>query len=145
MLMSLPEDLMEYLDSGSALQYDESTCECGTVTLHRADSIRKIKLQFGSNEEGEQSVAAYDLVATCEGYSPEGILVFVPSIKMFGSYDTDHRELYVYPKKSWSHISAAPLAFLNAQWFPQDGVGKKLTATALQAYQQFVNRNSASD
>ena len=136
--MNLPADLIQFLNDGRTFDYDSSKCECGTVTLRSAVDIPEIELRLNSyqsnwaskdphaDEMGAYIVPAYDLLATCDGYLPEGILVFVPVLEMYGSHDGDHGDLRVYPKKSWSDISADPLRYLNAMWYPQYKIGKIL-------------------
>jgi len=58
---------------------------------------------------------AYSLVHT-DDYLCDGILVWLPRLKMFGTWDSDHYELLVFPDVSWNDISADPAKYIAAQW-----------------------------
>ena len=55
-------------------------------------------------------------MADAEGYDPEGILLWIPSLTTFGSWDNDHWDLIVFAGASWEDIVSDPPRFLNAQW-----------------------------
>ena len=82
--MSLPDDLVEFLNSGRTLEYDASKCECGQVALHPLNSIVTVELRLNSyqtlwanddphaDDSGSYIVPAYDLLASCYGRFFEG-------------------------------------------------------------------------
>ena len=76
-----------------------------------------------AGESGYYAIPAVNLVADAEGYEPEYILLWLPNEQAYGTWDTDHAELLVFPDVSWTDIAADPLPFVAAQWDgPEPGV-----------------------
>lgn len=125
--LSLPVDLIRFLKKKKQLQYDAAACECGAVTLRPLEDLRlqtftivgsEIQCVWGDPHKGEGAyrVGAVDLIASCEGYGAEGILIWIPSESLFGYWDCDHHVIGVFQWSSWKKIVADPLRHLNAQW-----------------------------
>lgn len=124
----LPKEVIDYLKSGQQLQYDAAQCEAGSVTLKKYEELAISEIwvnSYGSpiqaedphsNDEGYYIVPAVDLVATCEAYGPEGILIWLPTYKVFGQWDCDHCDVVVFPQITWAEIVANPARYLGAQW-----------------------------
>jgi hypothetical protein len=127
----LPEDLLEFLRSGSQLDYDPDDCECGQVTLFAHNKLSPSVVFVDSDdapfanqdphveEEGCYVVPAINLVAECEGYDPDGILIWLPDQKVFGTWDSEFWNVLIFPNATWSEISASPVKYLNALWEPE--------------------------
>ena len=136
--MTLPDDLVAFLRSGRTLEYDVKKCECGKVVFHPLQSIEVVELQLNSyqsnwawedphaDDEGSYIVPAYNLLASCEGYSSYGLLVYVHSQDVYGSYDDDHKDLLIFPRASWWNLVGDPIRYLTATWYPQRGTGATL-------------------
>ncbi|MBC7876629.1 MAG: hypothetical protein H7Y59_05600 [Anaerolineales bacterium] len=129
----LPEDLIEFLISGSQLDYDPDDCECGHVTLLAHDKLTPSVVFVDSDdapfanqdphaeEEGCYVIPAINLVAECEGYDPDGILIWLPDQKVFGTWDSEYWDVLIFPYATWRDISTSPVKYLNALW-DQDAV-----------------------
>lgn len=125
----LPADLAQFLAAGSQLAYDARSCECGYVKLRGLDALRWSTIAVTAEntrykrrdphrgEDGAYLVRVIDLLAECEGYSPLGILLWIPRKRVFGAWDSDHWPLIVFKRATWSDIVAHPLRYLNAQWW----------------------------
>ena len=127
---NLPQDLIDFLRNKKRLRYDYALCQAGKIKLKNIHDLSIEDVYVDSEEsplskddpnagkKGYYAVPAISLVAECQGYDPDGILVWVPDISMFGSWDCDHWDLLVFPNITWTQIAANPLPFINAQWQP---------------------------
>ena len=69
-------------------------------------------------DPGEQrKYEGYSLLRECNDYSPEGVLVWFPEFQAYGSADTEHQRIIIYPGMTWSDILRAPTWFINGQWY----------------------------
>ena len=124
----LPEDFLEFLRSGSQLDYDPDDCECGQVTLFAHNKLSPNVVFVDSDdapfanqdphaeEEGCYVIPEINLVAEREGYDPDGILIWLPDEKFFGTWDSEFRNVLIFPNATWNEISASPVKYLNALW-----------------------------
>jgi len=64
-------------------------------------------------EEGYYSVPAVNLVAACDGYDPDGILIWLPDEGLFGTWQSDFLSISFFPGVSWSDIVVDPIRFIN--------------------------------
>jgi hypothetical protein len=132
----IPPDLADFLRAGKQLEYDAALCEAGKVALKSYDELSVSDVYVDSEESplraadpnagvtGYYSVPAVSLVAECEGYDPEGIMIWLPDYSLYGTWDSDHWDVLVFPHATWSDIVRDPVPFLNAQW--EDGFGEYL-------------------
>ena len=130
--LKLPKELTLFLKSGKQLDYDSIGCEPGLIRLLGHDELKSMLLWVScetatfSEEDpnhgngGCYSVPGVNLVAECEGYDPEGILMWLPDTTQFGSFDCDHAILHVFPGATWADIAADPVPYVNCQWAPDD-------------------------
>src|SRR2546430_8208832 len=137
--LSLPDDLRRFLAARRALKYDPKKCECGRVTLLRPQQLRlrpftiitdEMQHVYGDPHRGKGCyvVPAINLVATCEHYDPDGILIWIPRERMFASWDSDHHVIQVLVARhergesafieaaTWTDILGDPARYLGAQW-----------------------------
>ena len=113
----LPDDLVDFLESDRRLEYDASTCEIGVFTLRTLDEIEQISLTVSDKEHDSKcTIRALDLVKSCEVYNPRGILVYIPSLRKYGSYDREEELLITYRGMAWSDFLANPARYVNAAW-----------------------------
>ncbi|MBI5352340.1 MAG: hypothetical protein HZB50_06840 [Chloroflexi bacterium] len=127
-----PQDLVSFLKSGEQLSYDTDECEPGQISLLSFDELSLGEVYIDSEEsplakkdphageEGYYSVPAINLVADCDGYDPEGILIWLPDQKVFGTWDIDHWDVLIFPDVTWSDIVSDPAKYINAQWERDD-------------------------
>jgi hypothetical protein len=113
----LPDDLVEFLESERRLEYDASACEIGVFALRTLDEVEEIDLTV-SDESHESNcvIRALDLLKSCEVYDPRGMLVYIPSLRKYGSYDSELKVLITYRGMSWSDFLADPARHINAAW-----------------------------
>lgn len=124
----LPTEAKEFLKSGQQFHYDATCCEAGLVTLKTYDELKLTEIWVNSEaspiqeddphagEEGYYVIPCVDLIATCEGYDPEGILIWLPGYQVFGQWDCDHWDVVIFPSTKWTNIVANPAHYLGAQW-----------------------------
>ncbi len=72
----------------------------------------------GEDPELRYEIEGVDLIQGCNDYEPDGILVYFPLLKEFGSWDCDHRIITIYPNVEWEAIEKSLPSFVNAQWYP---------------------------
>jgi hypothetical protein len=130
--LNLPDDLRAFLDAERQLAYDAARCECGAVALVPLDQLTLgtlgarvspysdlIEEDPHAGERGVYVVPAVSLVGACRGYWPGGLLVWLPESEVYGSFDRDHRVLWVFPGITWTDIVADPVPYINACWHPR--------------------------
>ena len=126
-----PKDLVDFLKQGNQLTYNPAKCEAGQIALLAFDKLVLGEVYIDSEEsplakndphvgeKGYYAVPAINLVADCDGYDPEGILIWLPEQKVFGTWDIDHWDVLIFPNATWSDIASDPIKFINAQWWPK--------------------------
>jgi len=125
----LPADLVVFLRDGRELTYDAGKCEAGQIRLvplgeHTVGEVwvnpadKPDGQDPHGGEEGYYAIPAINLVAECEGYQPEFILLWLPDSKLYGTWDCDHWILSVFLGVTWAGITQDPLKYINAQWYP---------------------------
>lgn len=125
--LQLPEDFVQFVSRGMQLEYDGSACECGHVTLLPLEALAEEEVVVMSSDtshalddphadEGVYVTNAVNIIAEAEEYDPEFILCWLPAMKCFASYDTDHAVMRVFTGTTWASIAADPVRYLNAQW-----------------------------
>lgn len=134
----LPEDLIKFLKEGNQLEYDPDECEAGLITLVPYDDLTLGEVYINSfespfseidphaGEKGYYAVPAVNLVVDCDGYDPEGILIWLPDQHAFGSWDNDHWDVYIFPDMTWTDITKDPVKYINVQWDPENTVAEYL-------------------
>ena len=114
----LPDDLVEFLSSDRRLEYDASACEIGVFTFRTLEEVEEIDLAVSAEDhESACTIRALDLLKSCEEYDPRGILVYIPSLRKYGSYDSEEKSLITYRGMSWSDFLADPARYINAAWY----------------------------
>jgi hypothetical protein len=126
--LNLSGGIVLFLTTGQKLQYDHSKCEPGKVVLKSFTELKLGKVLINSSEsplyeedphadeKGYYEVPAVSLTKECASYDPEYILLWLPNEELFGSWDSDHWDLYVFPETGWSDIADDPIPYINAQW-----------------------------
>jgi hypothetical protein len=130
--MNLPEDLVTFLHANRQLEYDSDQCEAGRITLLSLNQLSLGEVYVDSEESplaktdphvgerGYYAVTAVNLIADCEEYDPEGILIWLPDLELFGTWDCDHWDVRVFPGATWTDIVNDPVKYINAQWEPNE-------------------------
>jgi hypothetical protein len=122
--MRLPNDLQTFLRLRKKLKYKSSNCIPGRIVLKSladlelsevwAEPLQDDDPHYG--EKGYYAIPAVSLVHECEGYDPEFILLWLPHDGLFGTWDSDHWILRVFPNANWQNIVDNPIPYINAQW-----------------------------
>ena len=120
--MNLPDELIKYLKSKSNLFYDYEKSEAGFVGLinYNKLTVRKIWVEGNSKGDSYYEIPAINLTSECESYPPDFILLYLPNEKMYGTWDSDHWILYVFPNVTWAEIAKNPLPYIDQQWLPNE-------------------------
>jgi hypothetical protein len=135
MAVDVPEDLRAFLVARKQLRYDASECEPGRIKLLPLSKLAVGEVWVNTRpadapqrdphagEDGHYAIPAFNLVAQAEDYDPDYILLWLPTEGLYGTWDSDHAELLVFPGVTWSDIAADPLPYIAAQWDgPEPGV-----------------------
>ncbi len=126
--LKLPAELVAFLQAGKELQYDPDDCDTGLVTLlpFEALKLQYFPCDYGHglvdseedphlDDSGCYTVTGVNLIATCEEYDPEGLLLWLPLEQRFAAWDSDHRHMEVFAKSvTWASIVADPGPHLEA-------------------------------
>lgn len=128
MPVKIPEDLRAFLRAKKQLEYDADECEPGQIKLLPLSKLKLGKIWINAKskkkpqgdphagEDGHYPIPAINLVADAVDYEPDFILLWLPNEELFGSWDCDHGELWVFPDTTWSEIVADPAPFISTQW-----------------------------
>ncbi len=131
--LNLPDEFVEFLQSGRQLDYDPASVEPGEVKLKRLEEFAIGEVWIGTEipgdphagESGYYAIPAVSLTGECEDYDPEFILLWLPEERLFGTWDCDHWVLKVFRNARWADIVANPAAYINAQWDWNDELGSQ--------------------
>jgi hypothetical protein len=112
--MNLPADLVAFLAAGQELEFDHDRCAARGVKMVRISDLKleRFPVDGGGDEDpnrdlgGTYLVLAVNLIAKCENYSPEGILLWLPLERRYGAWDSDHT--------TWEKIAEKPVGYLEA-------------------------------
>ena len=126
----LPEDLIAHLSDAANRSLTLSDGEIRELTYYAPDDAPLKTFEVDSyqlhNEglldhdpEEQRKFSGYDLIATCNAYDPEGILIWFPEWSRYGSWDCDHLSIITYPDVTWTQIAADPTWYVNGQWYPE--------------------------
>jgi hypothetical protein len=129
--VDIPDDLRAFLTARKRLKYDADECEAGRIKLLPANKLAigevwvnaRGKDDPHAGGDGHYAIPAVNLVADAEDHDPEFILLWLPGEGLYGTWDSDHAELLVFPGVTWADIAADPLPYIAAQWDgPEPGV-----------------------
>ena len=135
---NLPSEVVDFLSSDSQFVYDAQNCEVGKVQLKSYNELCLTEVFVDSEEspieeddphaqeKGYYLVGVIDLIKECPAYGAEGVLVWLPDLRVFGQWDIDHWDLLIFPHATWSDIVAEPSRYLSAQWKPDLEIGEYL-------------------
>ncbi|MBI1176200.1 hypothetical protein GC207_02035 [bacterium] len=127
--MSIPEDLRDYLSKPENREMTLVAGEVRRLRFFEPDELTPQKFivdsfelhlngPLASDPEEQREYVGYSLIKECNDYSPEGVLAWFPEFKAYGSADTDHQRIMIYPGITWSDILREPTWFINGQWYP---------------------------
>ncbi|MFA6097140.1 MAG: hypothetical protein WC788_05935 [Candidatus Paceibacterota bacterium] len=129
--LGIPKDLEDFLRQGKELEYDRYTCEAGEVRLRKLQELKAENIKISTkhvpriseqddpnkNKNGSYIIPAVSLVAECENYDPDFVLLWLPREQKYGALSgACVNELLVFPTATWSDIAGNPVKYINAQW-----------------------------
>ncbi len=125
----LPPEAVEFLRQGGQLEYDPTGCEPGHVILRALNELKLGKAWIDPSElsnfsvwnphsetDGYYEIPCVSLALEAEGHSPDGLIIWIPKLKLFGTCDTGHGIVWVFPSADWGTILENPASFVGAQW-----------------------------
>lgn len=65
---------------------------------------------------GSYNFYALDLISESSDYDPSGLLIFIPAIRRFATYDNVHNDVYIYPKLTPQNFFKHLGAYVSGQW-----------------------------
>lgn len=76
--------------------------------------------EFKEDPEIQYHIPAINLIKKDaeDNYESDGLLVWVPIIKCFGSFDIDHFIGHLFKDTGWNEIESNLGDFINTQWYP---------------------------
>lgn len=130
---SLPDEVFEYLEKNrdnlvitypkgyelsklELCKIDEIRCGQAFISSWEYTNNRNVK-DPNFKDDGNYYIDVIELVKYEENHNPNGILIWIPSIKQFGTCDVYHGVLYVFPDTGFNKI-IEDKSYLNAQWLP---------------------------
>jgi hypothetical protein len=128
--MSIPQDLLDYLSRPGNRKVTLTEGEVRQIELCSPDELHIQKFSVDGNELFVDGLLTFDphetrqydgypLVKHCNDYSPQGVLVWFPEFRAFGTADCGHGRILLYPGTSWSQICREPTWYYNGQWYPE--------------------------
>ncbi len=72
----------------------------------------------GKDPELRYRLRGIDLIKDVDDYLPDGILIWFPQFKEYGTWDGDHGIITMLPGVTWTEISRNAGKYVNAQWYP---------------------------
>ncbi|MCB0996163.1 MAG: hypothetical protein KDB21_13785 [Acidimicrobiales bacterium] len=126
----VPDEALAYLAAHRTFDRDISMSEVGAIVLAEPSSlaVRDFWVDGGGRDwpadphrhhAGYYVVPGIDLVRAVDGYDPDGVLIWIPALRSFGTWDLDHWDLIVFEDTSWEAIADDPVPFLDALWDPR--------------------------
>ncbi|MEM9777239.1 MAG: hypothetical protein AAF902_21865 [Chloroflexota bacterium] len=118
-MLNLPKDLISFLEANKQFKYNPLDCECGQVELLSYGELEEDVIWIDNSSANQKSyyeLPVISLLADCDHYDPEDILVWLIDEEIFGTWDNEHWVLTVFGKTTWADIVKEPAKFLSAQW-----------------------------
>jgi len=141
--LSLPEDAIQYfLNIENTFEFEnEEYADIQHIALYPFSNIQTIEIGISTCEyrvnhginddpnidkDGYYNLQVVDLIEDVNDYESVGILVWIPEIKQFGTWDCDHGVLYVFKDISWSLVIKNIFTYVNTQWIYYGEMANKL-------------------
>ncbi|EQA71332.1 tetratricopeptide repeat protein [Leptospira noguchii] len=123
-ILNLPRDLVEDLQTGRRIK----TKSQGWFDIASIEEVqwRSVKIgPFTTKEDGQYYTNSVGLIKNSEAYDdcPE-ILVWLPRLGLYGTWDSSHDELHTFPNQTWTSMKSNLVPFIEAQWGSYKGNNK---------------------
>ena len=129
--MAIPLDLKKYLENSASRKIRFRFGEVREIELFSADELDEkvfdvqtshyyLNGEYPEDDNAKFEYRGLDLVKSCSGYSPVGVLIWFVDLSSYGSWDCDHHTIMTFPEVTWSEILEEPDIYFNAQWYPRN-------------------------
>ncbi|MDV6234546.1 hypothetical protein CH379_002755 [Leptospira ellisii] len=122
-ILNLPDDLVRDLSTGRRIETGQGWFDLASLNEIQFSSVRIGP--FLNEERGQYYTNSVGLVKNSEHYGedPE-ILIWLPRIGLYGTWDSSHDELHVFPDRNWTSMKSNLVPFIEAQWGTYRGSDK---------------------
>ncbi|RHX94442.1 hypothetical protein DLM76_10210 [Leptospira yasudae] len=122
-ILNLPQDLIEDLSTGRRISTGQGWFDLASIGEVHYNSV-KIG-PFKADERGQYYTNSVGLIQDSEEYGedPE-ILVWLPRLSLYGTWDSSHDELHIFPNSTWTEMKSDLVPFIEAQWGSYEGEKK---------------------
>jgi len=133
-MVDIPDDLLAFLadPANRRLEFAPGG-EVEQLELFPPDELSEEAFTFlGPGPWGDRQmheISGIGLTKSCPNYQPEGIMVWFPSLGLYGSWDCDHHEIMVFPGIRWTDVMRRAQAYFNASWYPESVAHRFLQPT----------------
>lgn len=132
-----PDEMLDYLSKETNLFKSITGGVEGPtmIELRLASNLKLIDVQFWAEDENIRitnsffnndpnkgndkkmyKFQAIDLIRENDLYQSEGLLIWVPQLKKFGTYDPEHQNLVIFPEAKAKDIQGNFGKYIAAQW-----------------------------
>ncbi|AOP33346.1 hypothetical protein A0128_05500 [Leptospira tipperaryensis] len=123
-ILNLPQDLVDDLSVGRRVETDSQ----GWFDLASVEEFHFSSVKIGpfkEEERGQYYTNSVGLIKNSEAYDedPE-ILVWLPRLQLYGTWDSSHDELHIFPNQTWTSMKSDLVPFIEAQWGSYEGKNK---------------------
>ncbi|MCG6167263.1 hypothetical protein LFX17_05340 [Leptospira sp. FAT1] len=114
-ILNLPRNLREDLIGRKRIETGQGWFDLASIQEVHFSSV-KIG-PFADDELGQYYTNSVGLIKNSEHYGedPE-ILVWLPRIGLYGTWDSSHDELHIFPDGNWNTMKSNLTPFIEAQW-----------------------------
>ncbi|TGK31757.1 hypothetical protein EHQ12_14795 [Leptospira gomenensis] len=114
-ILNLPRDLREDLIGRKRIETRQGWFDLASIQEVHFSSV-KIG-PFANDELGQYYTNSVGLIKNSEHYGedPE-ILIWLPRIGLYGTWDSSHDELHIFPDGNWNTMKSNLTPFIEAQW-----------------------------
>lgn len=117
----LTEKFFDSKPAGRLRLGGESLCPVQLTYLNETEDQEKLSKEPKHTQIGRYVCEALSL-ADCdfgeEGFFEGQIFVWIPTLRVFASWDCEHEQSYLFPGVTWETISKDPVRYLCSQWEP---------------------------
>jgi len=128
--MPIPQDLRDFLSKPENRHMSLKEGEVRDLTFFSPEELKLEMFVVDSFElhlngplevdPGEQrEFEGHSLIKECNDYDPKGVLTWFPGLNAYGSADTEHQRIIIYPGVTWTDILRAPTWYVNGEWYPE--------------------------
>ncbi|OMI18148.1 hypothetical protein BUQ74_06405 [Leptospira weilii serovar Heyan] len=119
-ILNLPQDLVDDLSSGRRIETEQGWFDLASIKEVHFNSVEIGP--FTSEEKGQYYTNSVGLIKDSEAYGEcTEILVWLPRLQLYGTWDHSHDELHIFPNTTWTDIKSNLASYIEAQWGRYEG------------------------